>query len=109
MHDAVYLFRDSGLRIGEVVAVLVVDDRLRRGARGGTIRATPKGGAVYTVALTPRTVAALRAHQERWPAGKRDRVFREPGKGRELVMPTRVRDLWARDTGRAGVPVAALA
>ena len=41
-------------------------------------------------------MAALRAHQERWPAGKRDRVFREPGKGRELVMPTRVRDLWAR-------------
>lgn len=31
----------------------------------GTVRDTPKGGTVYTVALTARTVAALRVHQER--------------------------------------------
>jgi hypothetical protein len=60
------------------------------------VRGTPKGGGIHAVALTARTVAALRVHRERYPSDLRERVFREPGTGRALVTPTRVRDLWAR-------------
>jgi integrase len=67
----------------------------------GTVRGTPKGGEVLTVPLSPRTVAALRAHQEKWPGGAQDRVFREPGKGRDLVKTARVRDLWQRARKKA--------
>ena len=73
MHAAVYLSRDSGLRIGEVCGLPWYRLDLLHGRVtvsdvvlvDGTIRATPKGGAVYTVALTP-------AH--------RGRAARPPGK-----------------------------
>jgi integrase len=110
-HAAVLLSRDSGLRIGEVCGLpwhrldllhgrVTVSDVV---LCDGSTRETPKGGTVYTVPLSTRAVAALRAHMERWPGGKRDRVFREPGKGCDLVKPARVRALWERARAAAGI------
>jgi integrase len=110
-HAAVLLSRDSGLRIGEVCGlpwhrldllhrrVSVADVVLL----DGTTRGTPKGGKVLTVPLTPRTVAALRTYLERWPGGPRDRVFREPGKGHDLLKTARLRELWQKARSAAEI------
>lgn len=103
-HAAILLSRDAGLRIGEICGLPWYRLDLLRGRVtvsdvvqvDRTIRTTPKGLQVLTVPLSPRTVAALRAHQQRWPGGKQDRVFREPGTGRDLTDPQRLRVLWAR-------------
>lgn len=113
-HAAILLSRDSGLRIGEICGLpwyrldllharVTVSDVVQP---DGTIRTTPKGVAVLTVPLTPRTVAALRTHQNRWPGSKQDQVFHNPRgyTGRTgALSPQTLRQYWNRAVKAAGL------
>lgn len=111
LRPALLLSHDAGLRISEVAGlrwqrldllhgrVMVADVVLL----DGLSRAYPKGKRVLPVPLTERTLAALRAHQERHTGGPGERVFREPGRGAEMVTPARLRNLWEAAVARAGI------
>lgn len=106
-HAAVYLSRDSGLRIAEVCGLPWSRLDLLRGRVtvsdvvqcDGTIKTRPKGGTVLTVPLSKRTVAALRTHLEKWPPlGGLDRVLRNPKghRDRRIPSPQTLRQYWNR-------------
>lgn len=107
-HAAVLIARDSGLRIAEVCGLpwhrvdllrarVTISDVVRV---DGTIKLKPKGGAVHTVPLTKRTVAALTEHMRRWPGSKMDRVFHNPSGYRrnagKPLSPQTLRQHWNR-------------
>lgn len=114
-HAAVLISRDSGLRIGEVCGLQWQKVDLLRGrvvvadtvTVDGSIKTSPKGGAVLTVPLSKRTVAALTEHMRRWPGGKHDRVFANPNGYRrnagKPLSPQTLRQHWHRAVRAAGI------
>lgn len=113
LRPALYLAYDCGLRTGELCGLVWRNVDLDAGRvwvgpvmlDDGTIKPRPKNNTPMDVPLTPRTVDALRAYRERFPAAGDAPVFREPAAngGWRRLHPQRYRALFRRACDNASV------